>query len=628
MWDRYWNIRDNLGEYGTDLELGDSNDWDGSLRGCGGSDDLTYIYTGIIRPWYETPDATNQDGDGPVNMYPFCNEDRNNGDMNAQEVDYNGDGNIDSDECSIDLRDYIQITVNGAQIDPADIELSLSPPHFGCGGNPDCGVDGKIFIMTFTVAADVPDSATAQCQVQGNEKVAAGPLKLEGVNFARGLFGLNDFSTLPDNVGYCFPSKPFMTFIALGAGGDDSIEEKLAAGTETSEGSMLLGVHGLASATLADGAGDASDTVSAPLIDPPFGQETCELLTATETIAEFAATVDGFVTKDQFTEAFDAIVFENEIQNPVADVSANFAGYSTTTSSSFQGIDQSILDTLAADRDILHFQLAGAAVGYSVDEGGSCDVSHASFTVRDDALLFSITVSTGNPDRSSSSEGCFETLENIDGMPECGQSCGWNWEYCDDRQFFADESGSCDWENPVCSYQCFQAPTTFGDYMTTGMPNRGPGIMDAIMHSNCGTERCDEMRSVAEQFDWSTVTLGPMRTTTTAKFFAKTITDSSDDANAIMASFGDTESWPTLVNDIVALEVIDPPISSSVTATPGRLAGISGVSGTALLPAPLPPASAPAPPIWETVYQWDGDTVVAPPPPPPARTYQPPLSID
>merc|ERR1719424_587993 len=172
MWDRYWNIRDNLSEYGTDLELGDSNDWDGSLRGCGGSDDLTYIYTGIIRPWYETPDATNQDGDGPVNMYPFCNEDRNNGDMNAQEVDYNGDGNIDSDECSIDLRDYIQITVNGAQIDPADIELSLSPPHFGCGGNPDCGVDGKIFIMTFTVAADVPDSATAQCQVQGNEKVA------------------------------------------------------------------------------------------------------------------------------------------------------------------------------------------------------------------------------------------------------------------------------------------------------------------------------------------------------------------------------------------------------------------------------------------------------------------------
>eukprot|EP01046_Picozoa_sp_COSAG06_P010623 COSAG06_NODE_583_length_14006_cov_10.629251_10_plen_622_part_00 len=621
MWDRYWDIRDNLGEYGTDLELGDSNDWDGSLRGCGRSDDLTYIYTGVVRPWLMTPDATNP-GLEPVSMYPFCNEDRNNGDWNAQEVDYNGDGNIDNDECSIDLRDYIQITVNGAQIEPADIELSLSPPHFGCGGNPDCGVDGKIFIMTFTVAADVPDSATAQCQVQGNEKVTAGPLKLEGVNFARGLFGLNDFSTLPDNVGYCFPSKPFMTFIALGkASNDNELAEKLAAGTETSEGSLLLGVHGLASATLADGAGDASDTVPAPLIDPPFGQETCELLTATETIAEFAATVDGFVTKESFTEVFDAIVFENEIQNPVADVSATFAGYSTTTSSSFQGIDQEILDTLAADRDILHFRMTQRAVDYSTENGGTCDISHASFTVRDDALLFSITVSTGHPDRSRSSEGCFETLENIDGMPECGQSCGWNDQYCDGEFYANNATGSCDWDNPVCSYQCFQAPTTFGDYMTTGMPNQGPGILDAIMRGNCG-ERCDGMRSVAEQFDWSTVTLGPMRTTTTAKFFAKTITDSSDDANAIMASFGDAESWPALVNDIVALEVIDPPVSSTVTATPGRLAGISGVSGTALLPAPLPPASPPAPPIWETVYQWGG------PPPPAPRTYRPRLSID
>ena len=139
--DRLSSLHQNMEDFATFLQSTGSSGNGNSAQGvnyCSGlsvTAPVRYVYIGTVHG------GSSYLGNS---MYPTCNIDQQLGDNNANgQIDTNGDGVYDPDECSVDLLQQFVFKANDVQVDPATATLSLSPPQFHCGGDPGCDVHGK-----------------------------------------------------------------------------------------------------------------------------------------------------------------------------------------------------------------------------------------------------------------------------------------------------------------------------------------------------------------------------------------------------------------------------------------------------------------------------------------------------
>lgn len=619
MWDRAREIKYGMEDTFTALDV-DNCDWadQGFNRAAscakidsGGSQ--RFMLMGMVESWRQE--------------YPMCNSDETFGQCCGPDAwnsdtwqDFDGDGEARPEECSNDLKQEILLSMNGVSVDSESAVLTLSPPHFGCGGNPDCGVEGKIFILQFTGMPDLLGE-TAQCDVRANQRVTAGPLKSEGINFARGLFGLSELETLPDNVGYCYPHDSVLNIDTVG---NDPFEMLVAgtgdaeAGGNDNDSGLRLGFTGLGSATLADGTGDAGDAIAMPSPDPPFGQETCGLQTAVETSATFVLKLDGFVPKQDIADIFTQDLFS------VEDFSVSYTGYTTTSSSAIQGISAEMVAAIQSDPTWIS-QVFQRALGNVRRRDNGCDewsdacfncgVHTSSAELVDGDLTFSVEVGTGNPSRSRTSEECFNAAESALGLPRCpGAICGQDSSndyrnyyttepFCQGCDGWAEGTEVCEEGSFVLEGDCDPDVARVIDASFFAYSVNGDSGAQDRMELHTG------VAAAMATVDLAAISLAPVTTSTTVTFAVAALGDGPTDLSA----FADLGLYEAIGGSTVVMA--DEPLAYDVTMTPERVAGTPTVEGTPLEPAAIP-AAVQVPAMWSTVYQWSGLVAAAPTPAP------------
>ena len=229
-----------------------------------------------------------------------------------------------------------------------------------------------------------PDATgeAAQCMARANRKVPAGNLKAEGINWLRSLFDLDEYEELPPNIGYCAPTQT-LERLTRGGGGESALETVMVV-DEDELGSMRAGIHGLSSATLAPTTGDAAG-VPAPVIDPPFGQETCGLVLGYETVQEFDVQLEGTtlaggpgICSDfqwMMESSFPALA------NPTDRVTARKCLTTATAQVDLSFPEGwNVIDDLIGDRRT-HNKLYNYLAKMSVDDGYGCDAVGATVDV-------------------------------------------------------------------------------------------------------------------------------------------------------------------------------------------------------------------------------------------------------